>query len=252
MKIGMIGLGAIGGPLAKKLSTAGHHVKVTKATNLDELPEIARELGATPATIQEVLTDVDVIIVSIPTKAIPDLPKDLFGNVPDGVVIIETTNYYPMRDGWIEELEKGKVESLWVSEQIGRPVIKAFNNLLAHTLVHGGQVAGEQDRIALAVSGDEKNAKAVVARLINDAGFDAVDAGRLSESWRQQPGTPAYCTELNAAELTQALADAVKEKAPGMRDFAIKNLMDRTVPPTHEDMIALNRSLYPKNPKHVA
>ncbi len=244
MKIGIIGTGAIGGTLAKKLAAAGHQVKVTNTQESQALAAKAKELGAQPATIEVVVKDVDVIIISVPTMAIPKLPEDLFKNVPEEVIVVDTCNYYPVRDGAIEELNKGKVESEWVSEQIGRPVIKAFNNLLAYTLEHNGKAAGAIDRIALAVAGDDENAKKVVAELLNDTGFDAVDAGSLSESWRQQPGTPAYCTELNVAELQQALADADKEKAAGNRELVIANFMKRTAPPTHEETIALNRSLF--------
>jgi 8-hydroxy-5-deazaflavin:NADPH oxidoreductase len=251
MKIGIIGTGAIGGTLAKKLAAAGHQVKVSNTRELQELEKVAKELGVIPAIIHEVVKDVEVIIVSVPTIAIPKLSKDLFKNVPDEVIIVDTGNYYPFRDGEIEELKNGKVESVWVSEQIGRPVIKAFNNLLAHTLEHLGKPEGGEGRIALAVSGDDENAKKMISGLINDTGFDAVDAGSLSESWRQQPGTPAYCTELNIAELRQALNDGIKDNAPQLRDQAITTFMERTAPPSHEEMVALNRSLFPVNPKEI-
>jgi 8-hydroxy-5-deazaflavin:NADPH oxidoreductase len=244
MKLGIIGTGAIGSTIAKKLAAAGHAVKVNNADKPHELAKKAKELGATPATINEVVKDVEVIIVSVPTVAIPELPKDLFTGVPDDVIVVDTSNYYPFRDGEIEELKNGKVESVWVSEQLGRPVIKAFNNLLAHSLAHLGKSEGEEGRIAMAVSGDDENAKKIVSRLINDAGFDAVDAGSLSESWRHQPGTPAYCTELNVPELKEALADGIKDKASELRDLAIINFMERTTSPTHEDVVAANRSLF--------
>ena len=127
--------------------------------------------------------------------------------------------------------------------------MKAFNNLLAYTLEKLGQPGGDENRISMAVAGDDQNAKEIVVRLINDTGFDAVDAGHLSQSWRQQPGTPAYCTELNTTELKQALADGVKENSSGLRDFAVTKLMGLTAPPSHQDIIKLNRSLFPKNPK---
>jgi 8-hydroxy-5-deazaflavin:NADPH oxidoreductase len=251
MRIGIIGTGAIGGTLAKKLAGAGHQVKITNTRREQELAAIAKELGATPASIQEVMIDVEVIIVSVPTRAIPDLPKDLFQSIPHDVIIVDTSNYYPFRDGEIEELKNGKVESVWVSEQLGRPVIKAFNNLLAHTLEHMGKAAGEEGRIALSVAGDNEAAKKVVSRLINDAGFDAVDAGSLLESWKQQPGTPAYCTELNIEELKGALREGDKESAATIRDLGITKFMERTTPPSHEEMIAINRSLFSNNPKEL-
>ena len=249
MKIGIIGTGAIGSNIARKLAAGGHKVKVTNTRGQQELAEKAKELGTTPATIYEVVKDVEVIIVTVPTIAITQLPKDLFKDVSDDVIIVDTSNYYPFRDGEIAALKDGKVESVWVSEQLGRPVIKAFNNLLAYTLEHLGKAEGEEGRIAITVSGDNDNAKKIVSRLINETGFDAVDAGDLAQSWRQQPGTPAYCTELNSSELKQALNEGIKDKAPHVRDLAINTLMQRTTPPSHEETIAFNRSLYSKNPK---
>ena len=192
-----------------------------------------------------------MIILSVPTIAIPQLPKDLFVNIANNTIIVDTSNYYPFRDSEIKELKNGKVESIWVSEQLGRPVIKAFNNLLAHTLNHAGKTEGEKDRIAMAVSGDDENSKKVICTLINEMGFDSVDAGTLSESWRHQPGTPAYCTELNVTELKQALLDGVKENATYLRDLAITKLMELTTQPTHGEVVDLNRSLFPKNPKMI-
>jgi hypothetical protein len=116
-------------------------------------------------------------------------------------------------------------------------------------LQHSGKSEGEEGRIAIAVSGDDESAKKIVSGLINDTGFYAVDAGSLSQSWRQQPGTPAYCTELNAEELKQALANAVKEEAAGLRELAIDKIVGRTSPPSHEEIVELNRSLFPVNPK---
>lgn len=249
MRIGIIGTGAIGGTLASKFAANGHEVKVNNTGNPQELKQKAEELGASPATKSEVVTDVDVIILSIPMKAIPELPDDLFEDVPEDVIIIDTTNYYPARDGKIEELDRGKPESLWVSDQIGRPVIKVFNNLVAHTLKHKGKAAGEKDRIAIAISGDGEHDKEIVAGFVDEVGFDTVDAGPLSESWRQQPGTPAYCTELTTEELKQALADADKEKAPKIRDQQMKKFQELDSRPTHEEVIALNRSLFDPNPK---
>ncbi len=247
MKIGIIGIGAIGSTIAKKLA-AGHEVKVTNTAKPSELAIKAKELNARPSTIEDVVKDVEVVFLSIPLASIPNLPNDLFKDIPNNVVIVDTCNYYPFRDGEIEELKNGKVESEWVSEQIGKPVIKAFNNLLAYTLEHLGKTEKEKNRIAMAVAGDDENAKKIVARLINDTGFDVVDAGKLDQSWKHQPGTPAYCTELNVTELRQALSDAIKENAPTLRDLSIIKLMEWTATPSHEDIIELNRSLFSKSP----
>lgn len=244
MKIGVIGTGAIGGTIAKKLFVAGHKVKVYNAEEHDDLRKKAEELGVLPSSIKEIANDVDIVIISVPTKAIPDLPKDLFTNVSNDLIVVDTSNYYPFRDGEIEELKNGKIESVWVAEIVRRPVVKAFNNLLAHSLANGNKPEGTVGRIAMAVSGDDDKAKKVISRLINDLGFDAVDAGSLAESWRHQPGTPAYCTELNAAELKKALNAGIKENAPGLRDLAISKFMGFTSQPSHEETVKLNRSLF--------
>lgn len=251
MKIGIIGTGAIGGTIARKMVAAGHNVKVNNSCQGDKLNARALELGALPATIENMVKDVDVIILSVPTIAIPTLPKNLLGDVPENVIVVDTSNYYPFRDADIEEIKNGKVESVWVSEQLGRPVIKAFNNLLAETLANGGKEPGAKDRIAMAVAGDDTKAKKIIIGLINDAGFDAVDSGNLSESWRHQPGTPAYCTELTEEELKQALSDGVQEEAPSLRDKTIADLSSLSSYPSHSDIVEYNRGLFQKNPKSV-
>lgn len=251
MKIGIIGTGAIGGTIAKKMIAAGHSVKVSNSGDADKLKAVAEELGASATITKEVVKEVDVIILSVPTIAIATLPKDLFAEVPENAIVVDTSNYYPFRDADIEEIKNGKVESVWVSEQLGRPVVKAFNNLLAETLVNGGKDPGSENRIAMAVAGDDTEAKKIITALINDAGFDAVDSGDLSESWRHQPGTPAYCTELTAEELKQALYDGVKEQAPSLRDKAIADLSSMPAYPAHQDVVKYNRDLFAKNPKSV-
>lgn len=175
----------------------------------------AEELGVLPSTIQDVVKDVDEVILSVPTIAISSLPKDLFKEVSSDVIVVDTSNYYPFRDGEIEELKAGKVESVWVSEQTGRPVVKAFNNLLAQSL------ASENSTIAMAISGNDEKAKTITAGLVKDAGFDFVDAGNLENSWKHQPGTPAYWTELNASELKKALENDDQKAASPIRDNAI-------------------------------
>ena len=242
MKIGIIGTGAIGSTLAEKLSNAGHHIKVTNTRAMPELEKIAASLGATAATIQEVVKDVDAIIFSIPFKALRDLPQKLLKELPGDVVVMDTSNYYPLRDGEIAELEQ-KSESVYISEIFNRPIIKVFNNILEYTLKHKGKPAGSTDRIAISIAGDNEEHKKVVAHLVDQAGFDTVDGGSLAESWRQQPGTPAYCTELNEAALKQALADAEKGKGPAIRDFIMDRLMNMEAWPqlSYEEILAANR-----------
>lgn len=185
----------------------------------------------------------DVVLLSVPLHVIPQLPADLFRDVPADVAVADTSNYYPQMNGQIAELNQGEVEGEWVAQQLGRPILKAFNNQLAWTLAERGTAPGTPGRVAIAVAGDDARAKRLVSELINDTGFDAVDAGSLAESWRQQNGTPAYCTELTAPELTQALTAAVPGKGVQARDRIMARLMQRTTPPTRQELVALNREL---------
>jgi len=143
MKIGIIGAGNIGGTLVRKLSAAGHTVLVASSRGPDALREFANEAGATAVPVVEAAKNMEVVIVSIPQKSIPLLPKDLFAGVPDDVVVIDTGNYYPgLRDEPIEEIEHGMPESVWVvSKQLGRPVVKVFNSILAYSLANEGRPA---------------------------------------------------------------------------------------------------------------
>ncbi|GGK72143.1 NADPH-dependent F420 reductase [Rufibacter glacialis] len=242
MRIGIIGTGAIGSILAERFSQAGHHVKVTNTRAMPELEKIAASLGATAATIHDVVKDVDAIIFSMPFGAYKDLPKDLLKAVPQDVVVMDTSNYYPFRDGEIAELEQIS-ETEYISGILNRPLVKVFNNILEHTLKYKGKTAGAEGRIAISIAGDNEEHKKVVAQLVDITGFDTVDAGSLAESWRQQPGTPAYCTELNEAELKKALADAEKGKAPAIRDFIMDDLRRKPTWPSYEEILAGNRRI---------
>ena len=152
----------------------------------------------------------------------PSLPKDLLRELPAGSPIIDTGNYIPLRDGVIAEIEGGLADSEWVSKVLGRTVLKAFNNIIAYNIVHGGLPKGSENRIALPVSGDDVKAKQFVIALLDDMGFDGVDAGPLSESWRQQCGTPAYTTDCSAKRLRFQLKRADRALAPSMRDIIIR------------------------------
>lgn len=242
MKIGIIGAGSIGASLARKLSASGHTIKLANSKGGDSLRELADDIGVTAVSKEQAVMDVDVVIMSIPFAACRDLDV-LFAQMPGDTVVIDTSNYYPARDGVIPGVDNGMAESLWVSEQIGRPLIKAWNALMAETLASKGQPAGVASRLAIPVAGDDLKAKSVALQLVAETGFDAVDAGGLLDSWRQQPGTPAYCTELSAAELTPALACADRSHAPRNRDAVLQELMSATPPLQHEQVVARNRAV---------
>lgn len=218
MDIGIIGAGQIGGALTRRLTTLGHNVFVANSRGPETLADLARETGATPVTVSEAARRGEIVIVTIPEKNIPKLPRDLFNGVPEDVVVIDTGNYYPQqRDGRIEGIEQGATESRWVSDQLGRPVVKTFNNIYADHLLRRGRPAGEQGRIALPVAGDDIQAKAIVIDLLDELGFDGVDAGTIDESWKQQPGTPVYGTDFDAAGVKQALSEGKEERKPEWR-----------------------------------
>jgi predicted dinucleotide-binding enzyme len=209
MKIGIIGAGNIGGALARRFTAVGHQVFVANSRGPDSLRDLAAETGATAVSVEQAARSGEVVVVTIPQKNIPTLPAGLFAGVPDSVVVVDTGNYYPrQRDGRIEPIEGGMTESRWVANTLGRPVVKAFNNINSKHLQEHGKPAGTPGRIALPVAGDDARAKAVLMALIDEIGFDSVDTGGLDDSWRQQPGTPCYGKDHDAEGLRRALAEA--------------------------------------------
>jgi predicted dinucleotide-binding enzyme len=218
MKIGIIGTGNIGGTLARKLARLGHDVSIANSRGPETLARLAAETGATAVSVAQAARAWGVVIVSIPEKNIMSLPAGLFAGTSARAVIVDTGNYYPLqRDGRIDGIESGTTESRWVSQQLGRPVVKAFNNIYAEHLRKLGKPAGTPGRIALPIAGDDARAKAVVQRLIDEIGFDSVDAGGLDESWRQQPGTPVYGTDFDAAGVRRALSLARPDRSADWR-----------------------------------
>src|SRR5262249_9120146 len=171
MKIGIIGAGNIGGTLTRRFTTLGHKVFVANSRGPETLADLASETGATPVTVEQAAQAGEVVIVTIPLRNIPSLPAGLFEKTPKNVVVVDTSNYYPQqRDGHIDGIENGLTESRWVEKQLGRPVIKAFNNIYAEHLYKLGRPKGSSGRIALPVAGDNAAAKAVVLRLIDELG----------------------------------------------------------------------------------
>ena len=222
MNIGIIGAGNIGAALAGHFQRAGHTVRIANSRGPDTLHDVARSTGAKPVSLSEVAAGAELLVLTIPLKSVPLLPKDVLAKLPATSPIIDTGNYYPLRDGTIPALAEGMVESEWTSRALGRPVIKAFNNIVADSLLHKGAPKGATLRIALAVAGDNSRAKEIVMALIDQIGFAALDAGPLSESWRYQPGTPAYCPDPTMEQLRTLLKRANREKAPISRDKAAK------------------------------
>lgn len=241
MKIGIIGAGNIGSTLARKLAKAGHSVLIANSRGPETIKRLADETGAKAVSVRDTTQDVNVVILSIPFAKLP-LLREIIARLPDDVVVADTSNYFPVRDGQIPAIDSGQVESLWVSEQIGHPVIKAWNNVLAVVLAGKGLPAGAEGRTALSVAGDDPAAKNAVMSLVEDTGFDAIDGGSLTESWRQQPITRAYCSELTADELRAALAAADRARAPQLREEMVKEFVALGDKITTEDIVRLHRA----------
>lgn len=218
MDITVIGTGNIGSELARVLARAGHTLTLANSRGPESLRELADELHArAAATISDAVAHADVIVLSVPFGVIPTLAGEL-RQAPASTVIVDMSNHYPLGGYVAEGLDDTTAQSTWISAQIGRPVIKAWNTVFSLTLATKGQAPGHPDRIALPAAGDDTAAKKVVMQLIEDTGFDAVDAGQLSDSWRMEPGSPAYCTDLNAETLRAALARADRSRLAHDRD----------------------------------
>ena len=218
MNIAIIGTGAIGSTLIRRLAAAGHHVTMANSRGPGSLTDLATETGATPRALPEVAVDADVVILSIPPKAVAQLAPSLLDSARPHAFVIDTGNYVPhMRDGVIKALEDGTVESRWTEKKVGRPVVKVFNTIKAVDLRDLNSATGSAGRVALPIAGDDKAAKAVARRLVDEVGFDSVDYGTLDESWRQQPGTPVYTANLTAPDARKALASAKQEHTHAWR-----------------------------------
>jgi predicted dinucleotide-binding enzyme len=206
--IGFIGAGHIGSQLARLAVAQGYDVVLSNSRGPETLSDLVKELGpkARAATPVEAARAGDIVVVTIPLKHYRTVPVEPLA----GKIVIDTNNYYPQRDGQIPELDN---ESTTTSEllQAHLPtsrVVKAFNHLYAASLTTDGQAPGTPDRRALAIAGDDQAAKAAVTRLLDEFGFDTVDAGPLKEGWRFQRDTPGYGPRRTAGELRRDLAAA--------------------------------------------
>ncbi|WP_224994277.1 NADPH-dependent F420 reductase [Cesiribacter sp. SM1] len=247
MNIGIIGVGHIGKTLALKLSAAGHEIHVANSRGPETIGTEVLATGAKAVTVQQAILEKDVIIISIPLNRIPAIAPLLAG-VSDETVVIDTSNYYPARDNKIESIEAGQVESLWVQEQLGRPVAKAWNTIGSDSFAKKGKPAGSSDRVAIPIAADREIDRKVTMTLVEETGFEAFDAGSLMDSWRQQPGAPAYCTDLALNELPAAIAAADRARLPKRRDLAVaafqERLGDATTNPDADYGVRLSRVLY--------
>ena len=248
MKIGIIGVGSIGSTLSKRLPAKGLEVKVANSRGPETIDTDLLSTGAQAVTAEEAASDVDALILSIPLAAMPKLAP-IIQALPDETAVIDTSNYYPHRDDAIVAINNGQPESEWVVEQFGgRTIAKAWNAVLAGVFADQARESGDPERIAIPVAADDARTGEIARSLVEDTGFDAVDAGPLAESWRQQPGSPVYCTSLSADQVLDALARAQKDRIPPRRDLAIGVIMDRADDPSMtidaDYLTELNRLIY--------
>ncbi|MBL7256158.1 NADPH-dependent F420 reductase [Paractinoplanes lichenicola] len=190
--IGFIGSGNIGGTVARLAVAAGYDVVVSNSRGPETLQEFVGELGpkARAATATEAAAAGDLVVVSVPFKAHPQLPVGELA----GKVVLDTNNYYPERDGQFAAIDKGELTSAEVEQRAlgSAQVVKVFNNIWSGHLGALAQPSGAADRSALPIAGDDAAAKQRVTEFLDTIGYDAVDAGTLADSWRQEPGTPVY------------------------------------------------------------
>lgn len=206
--IGFIGAGNIGSQLARLAVDAGYDVVLSNSRGPETLSALVAELGpkARAATPEQAAREGDIVVVTIPLKAYRSVPVEPLA----GKVVIDTMNYYPQRDGHIAELDsEATTTSELLQAHLPRSkVVKAFNHIYASALTTDRQKPGTPNRRALAIVGNDPDAKATVARLIDQFGFDVVDTGPLAEGWRFQRDTPGYGPRRTAEELRRDLAAA--------------------------------------------
>ena len=206
--IGLIGAGQIGSQVARLAVRNGYDVVISNSRGPETLATLVAELGpkARAATAAEAGDAGDLVVVSVPLKNYREVPVAPLA----GKIVIDTNNYYPQRDGHIPELdsESTTTSGLLQAHLPASKVVKAFNHIYAAELTTHGQPAGSANRRALVIAGDDASAKRAVTGLLDQFGFDTVDAGPLSESWRIQRDTPGYGPRRTAEELRKDLQAA--------------------------------------------
>ena len=206
--LGIIGAGHIGSQVARVAVANGYDVVIANSRGPETLADLVAELGprAKAATAQDAAAAADVAVVTVPLHAIGELPADQLA----GKIVLDTNNYYFERDGRIEALDKGETTTSELVQGAlpGSRIAKAFNHIFASEITADAKPAGDPDRRALATAGDDAEAVAFVTRFYDEAGFDTVNVGPLSESWRVERDRPAYVVRQNTAELKANLAIA--------------------------------------------
>ncbi|MAM13792.1 MAG: NADP oxidoreductase [Rhizobiaceae bacterium] len=208
MKIGIIGAGYVGRTIAAKAVETGHTVMISNSRGPQTLFSMQGAIGCEIGTVDEVAAFGDAVVIAIPLSAIDTLPAERLV----GKIVIDAVNYYFERDGHIDALDKGETTTseLLAARLPGARVVKAFNAIRMIDVEPASRPEGAPDRLALPLAGDDEAAKAEVAALYNAFGFDPLDAGTLSESWRFERDRPAYCNLKPREELARTLAETVR------------------------------------------
>jgi predicted dinucleotide-binding enzyme len=182
----------IGGTVARLAIDAGYDVVLSNSRGPETLQHLCAELGpqARAARGAECAEAADLVVVAVPVKAYLGLPAAPLR----GKVVMDTGNYYPERDGQLQELDSGSLTSseLLARQLPGAEVVKVFNNIFYQHLLNLARPAGATDRSYLPIAGDGATAKAAVTQFLDSIGYGAVDVGALADGWRMQPGTPVY------------------------------------------------------------
>jgi predicted dinucleotide-binding enzyme len=247
MKIGILGAGNIGTILARRMSRSGHDVSVANSRHPDTVNPAALSTGATAVWAADAAKDAEVVIVSVNPGQIPAVAA-LLADAPVAAKVIDTSNYFPHRDGVIDALAVAEAESLWVQDQYQRPIAKAWNTITTASFADKALPPGTPGRIALPVAADDDTHRTIAMALVAETGFDAYDAGAIADTWRQQPGTPVYTTDLTIDQLPDALAKADARRSARRRDLLIEILAERTeaegAMPGPDRQLALTRALF--------
>ncbi|EFV14112.1 NADPH-dependent F420 reductase [Segniliparus rugosus] len=218
-EIGVIGAGLLGGTLARQIAAAGHRVAVANSRSPSTISDLAGD-GVTVGWANEVAASAEILFLVLPYSAIPASAQMLAEFVPPRAIVVDAGNYYPGRDGAVPGLEDENPipDTAWVAETIGRQVFKAFNSITYTSLTNLRLPKGAPNRVGLPVAGAEGEAKQRLFELVDGIGFDPVDGGTLAQSWRQQPGSPIYCTDLPTVEVKRHLHEAKDEDAAAYRE----------------------------------
>lgn len=208
MKIGIIGAGLIARSLAEHALANGHQVMLSNSRGPETLYSLKVALACEVGTVQQAVEFGDIVIIAITFKHYATVPAEALR----GKIVIDTNNYYPERDGHFDELDQ---QLTTTSEMLARHlggshVVKAFNSIRVIDLDKDGRPRGDELRRALPIAGDSENAKKHVSELIDQFGFDVVDAGMLKEGWRFQRGSPLYCEWFSLPQLTKSLTDLTR------------------------------------------